>query len=113
VREGTVEALLGAAGSVRVRVGEAEIPVAGRALEAFAGPGTVSPAPGPETGWLEVRFDPGRSAELNRALAAAGVFAARIEAGATLEALFLEVTGSSPDVGASAPPVDRRPGWPA
>jgi ABC-2 type transport system ATP-binding protein len=116
VREGSVEGLLRAAGTVRVRVAEGEVPVAGRALEAFAGPGSVSLVAGPESGWLEVRFDPGRSAELNRALVAAGVFAARIETGSTLESLFLEVTGSSPDVGATPPPGPPAhggvPGWP-
>ena len=65
----------------------------------LAGPGTVRAETGPEAGWLDVRIDPDRAAELNRALAAAGVFASRIEAGTTLEALFLELTGSSPDVG--------------
>jgi ABC-2 type transport system ATP-binding protein len=115
VREGPVETLLRAAGSVRVRVAEAEIPTAGGALEAFAGPGTVTLVAGPEAGWLEVRFDPGRSAELNRALVTAGVYAARIETGSTLESFFLEVTGSSPDVGAVAPPPPSGgvPGWPA
>jgi ABC-2 type transport system ATP-binding protein len=113
VREGPVEALLREAGTVRVRVGEAEIPVAGGALEAFAGPGSVALVAGPEPGWLEVRFDPARSAELNRALASAGVFAGRIEAGSTLESLFLEVTGSSPDVGSAPPAPGPKPGWPA
>jgi ABC-2 type transport system ATP-binding protein len=117
VREGSVAGLLREAGTVRVRVAEAEIPVAGGSLEAFAGAGSVSLVAGPEPGWLEVRFDPARSAELNRALAAAGVYAARIETGSTLESLFLEVTGSSPDVGAAppvAPPPGQGgvPGWP-
>ncbi len=49
-----------------------------------------------------VRWDPARAAELNRALANAGVYASRIEGGTTLEALFLEVTGTSPDVGGAA-----------
>ncbi len=120
VREGAVEALLREAGTVRVRVGPAEIPIAGAALEAFSGPGTVMLVTGPEAGWLEVRVDPSRSGDLNRALVASGVFATRIEVGTTLEALFLEVTGSSPDVGAAvgAGPAPGSgpggvPGWPA
>jgi hypothetical protein len=43
------------------------------------------------------------------------VYASRIEAGTTLEALFLELTGSTPDVGATvpAPPAPgAMPGWP-
>jgi ABC-2 type transport system ATP-binding protein len=124
VREGRVEDLLRAEGTVRVRVEPAQVPAAGPVLEALAGPGAVRAEPGPEAGWLDVRFDPGRSAELNRALAAAGVYASRIEVGTTLESLFLELTGTAPDVGPGAggalsadapgpgaPPAV--PGWPA
>jgi ABC-2 type transport system ATP-binding protein len=100
VREGPVEKLLHEEGHIRVRVAPAELPVAGPALEAIAGVGAVAAESGPEAGWLNVRFDPGRATELNRALASAGVFASRIEGGTTLESLFLEVTGSTPDVGA-------------
>jgi ABC-2 type transport system ATP-binding protein len=113
VREGPVEALLREAGSVRVRVGESDVPVAGGLIEAFAGAGTVSLVAGPEAGWLEVRLDPARSADLNRVLAVGGVFASRIEAGSTLEALFLEVTGSAPDVAAPGRPGGTVPGWPS
>ena len=102
VREGPISALLAEAGSIRVRVEPGEIAVAGPVLEAIAGPGAVALETGPEGGWLAVRFNPGRAAELNRALAGAGVYAARIEAGTTLESLFLEVTGTTPDVGARA-----------
>jgi ABC-2 type transport system ATP-binding protein len=101
VREGPVEVLLREEGTIRLRVTPAEIPVAGPILEAVAGRGAVALDPGPEDGWLAVRFDPGRAAELNRALAEAGVFAGRIEGGTTLESLFLEVTGTTPDVGQS------------
>jgi ABC-2 type transport system ATP-binding protein len=118
VREGRIDDLLRAEGSVRVRVAPAELPTAGATLEAVAGPGAVVVAQGPEAGWLEVRIDPARGAELNRALAAAGVFASRIEAGTTLEALFLELTGTNPDVaagpGVAAPPAPGAvPGWPS
>ena len=107
VREGKIETLLREEGMVRVRVSPEEVPVAGPALEAVAGPGTVVLEQGPEPGWLAVRFDPGRAAELNRALAGAGVFAGRIEGGTTLESLFLELTGTTPDVG--QPSVEGRP----
>jgi hypothetical protein len=68
-------------------------------LERVAGAGSVALDDGPEAGWLTVRIDPHRSAELNRALAGGGVYASRIEGGTTLESLFLELTGSRPDVG--------------
>ena len=42
---------------------------------------------------LVVRISPARSAEGNRALATAGVYASGLEAGADLESLFLELTG--------------------
>ncbi|MEI7742418.1 MAG: ATP-binding cassette domain-containing protein [Chloroflexota bacterium] len=125
VREGPIEALLREEGAVRVRVTPAEVQAAGGLLEAIAGPGTVTAEHGPEGGWLAVRFDPGRSAELNRALATAGIFASRIETGTTLESLFLEVTGSGPEMGshslampsgpAGTPPQapGAMPGWPA
>jgi hypothetical protein len=84
-------------------------------LEQVAGAGAVMLEHGPETGWLDVRIDPERAAELNRALAGVGVFASRIEVGTTLEALFLEVTGSSPDLGGApgAPGAPTGPGWQA
>ena len=130
VREGRIETLLGEAGSVRVRVAPAELPTAGATLEAFAGAGTVRAETGPEGGWLDVRIDPERASDLNRALVAAGVYASRIEVGTNLEALFLELTGTMPDVGGvggaatvaagpsagppGAPPVPPAvPGWPS
>ena len=119
VREGRIEELLREEGSVRLRVAPPEIPAAGAAIEAFAGAGTVRVDPGPDPGWLDVRVDPGRAADLNRALAAAGVYASRIEVGTTLESLFLELTGTTPDVGGAAPGSPAGPatppavpGWP-
>jgi len=63
----------------------------------------VTPGAGPEAGWLTVRIDPARGAEVNRALVGAGIYAARLETGTTLEGLFLELTGSHPD-GSDTPP---------
>jgi ABC-2 type transport system ATP-binding protein len=99
VREGAVHTLLREEGTIRIRVTPVEVPIAGPILEAVAGAGAVTLEQGPEPGWLAVRFDPGRAAEINRALAGAGVFAGRIEGGTTLESLFLEVTGTTPDLG--------------
>jgi ABC-2 type transport system ATP-binding protein len=115
VREGRIEDLLREEASVRIRVDEAELATAGPLLEQAAGPGLVSVGPGPEQGWLEVRVDPARAAELNRALAAAGVYASRLEAGTTLEARFLELTRTAPDVGGPGAPNPAEPfvpGWP-
>jgi ABC-2 type transport system ATP-binding protein len=98
VREGPVEQLLADAGELRIRVAASEVPVAGPALERLLGAGTVRLDNTPGRDWLVARCDPGRAAELNRALAEAGVYASRIEAGSTLEDLFLSVTGSTPDV---------------
>ena len=113
VREGSVETLLREEGAIRIRVEREQIPVAGPVLEAATGPGRVQLDDGPEAGWLIVKVDPGRSAELNRALAEAGVYASRIEGAATLESLFLELTGSRPDVGAGAAGPPGAPGGPA
>ena len=99
IREGSVETLLREEGSIRIRVAPAEVPTAAELLTRIAGAGTVTPEDGPEGGWLSVKVDPDRSAELNRALAGAGVFASRIEGGSNLESLFLELTASRPDVG--------------
>jgi ABC-2 type transport system ATP-binding protein len=109
VREGSIESLLREEGSVRIRVDPAEIPAAAPILEQVAGAGTVELEGGPDGGWLAVRIDPHRSAELNRALAGAGVFASRIEGGTTLESLFLELTGSRPDVGGGVAPPGEPP----
>ena len=97
VREGRVEELLRAAGSIRVRVAPDEVAGAATALRPVAAGAEVTPGDGPEPGWLTVRIDPARAAEVNRALAGAGIYASRLETGTTLEGLFLELTGSHPD----------------
>jgi ABC-2 type transport system ATP-binding protein len=118
VREGAVEALLREAGSIRVRVTANEVAGAVAVLRATAGDGAVTPEEGPEPGWIVVGVDPGPGAEVNRTLAAAGIYASRLETGTTLEGLFLELTGSHPDVGTGAgaateagPPVAPASGW--
>ncbi len=109
VREGTIADLLRHEGTVRLRVAPDEVAGAVAALAGLAGPDAASIERGPEAGWIAVRFDPSRSAELNRALAAAGIFAGRIETGTSLEALFLELTAGQPNVVGS--PVPQSPGW--
>jgi hypothetical protein len=88
---------------VRIRVAPAEVPTAGATLERLLGPGIVRLDDIPTRDWLVARCNPSRAGELNRVLAEAGVYASRIEVGATLEALFLTVTGSTPDVQAGMP----------
>jgi len=103
VREGPIGSLLAGEGSVRVRVAPEELSRAVRTLEALAGSGMAAPGAAggvdADDGWLSVRFDPGRAAEVNRALAEAGIYASRIEAGTNLEALFLELTGDGASTG--------------
>jgi ABC-2 type transport system ATP-binding protein len=116
VREGPVSELLREAGSVRVRVATDEVGPAAEALLPVTGGGAVVPGSGPEAGWLTVRIDPARGAEVNRALAGAGIYASRLETGTTLEGLFLELTGTRPDVAAAAgadgsPPAVPSTGW--
>ena len=123
VREGSVETLLREEGSVRIRVAADEVPAAAGVLDAASpGAGTVSPEGGPEGGWLAVKVDPARSAELNRALAGAGVFASRIEGGANLESPVPRADRvaarprrragppGGPDRGAAAHDLGQRPG---
>ena len=115
VREGPLAALLTDQGVVRVRVtrdessaaraalerlapvdaGAATGAVAGAALPAAAAlpAGVTLPADGAGDQWLSVHVQPSRAAEVNRALAAAGIYASGIESGTDLELLFLELTG--------------------
>ena len=89
-------------------MGAEEVATAAGVLASAAGEGSVTPEGGPEAGWLTVRVDPGRSSELNRALAGAGVYASRIEGAANLESLFLELTGQGSDPGGGGKPGGRR-----
>ncbi len=111
VREGPIQELLATEGHVRVRVAPAEAPAATAATEALTGSGTVTVTVEPDGAWLAVRFEPARAAEVNRALATAGIFASRVEAGTDLESLFLELTGA-PGSGAPAEkPLAGPTGW--
>jgi ABC-2 type transport system ATP-binding protein len=96
VREGPLETLLTDQGVVRVRVtrGEAEGARAalGR-LGAVEAGGLGSQADAGAEQWLTVHVEPTRAAEVNRALADAGVYASGLESGTDLELLFLELTG--------------------
>lgn len=116
IREGPLAELLETSGRVRVRVDPAEMTKAAPILrEIGADRPLYGVDSGENAGWFTVGAAPGRSAEINRALAAAGVYASALEPGSDLETLFLELTGTSgavattpsgPDVAqAGAPPV--------
>jgi ABC-2 type transport system ATP-binding protein len=93
IREGPIDELLQSEGIVRARVSPGEVEPAMTALRRLVPADAVSRAPG-EEGWLAIRIEPARSAQVNRALAEAGVFASGLEAGNDLESLFLELTGA-------------------
>jgi ABC-2 type transport system ATP-binding protein len=112
VREGPIEHLLEGAGVTRVRVAQGQIEPARAILDALV-PGIASTADG-EDGWLSLTISSDRAADVNRALATAGIYASGLETGNDLESLFLELTGGSDAVshegtffgvaGGSAPP---------
>jgi ABC-2 type transport system ATP-binding protein len=93
VREGPIETLLQDEGVIRVRVGEGEAAAATGILQGLAGDGAEVTAER-DGGWLAVRLDTDRAAEVNRALATAGIYASGLETGSDLESLFLELTRS-------------------
>jgi ABC-2 type transport system ATP-binding protein len=90
VREGPIEEMLEGEGVVRVRVGPTELPEARRILDGLAGPDVAVKAD--DLGWLSLSIAPDRAAEVNRTLAAAGIYASGLETGNDLESLFLTLT---------------------
>ena len=81
-----------------VRLLPDEVERARAALGPLAGPDAVSDSNGPggdpEEGhaWLAIKLPTDRAAEVNRALAQAGVYASGIETRSDLEAIFLSLT---------------------
>ncbi len=98
VREGPIQALLQAEGTIRVRVPAEQVAAATAVLERAVGPGTCSVDPD-QPDWIGVRAATERAGELNQALGSAGIWAVGIEAGNDLEMLFLELTGGQQAVG--------------
>jgi ABC-2 type transport system ATP-binding protein len=96
VREGPIEQLLQGEGVVRVRVAPAETAPARRVLDGLA-PDADGAKVDDDEGWLSIRIAPERAAEVNRALATAGIYASGLETGSDLESLFLELTGDAGD----------------
>ena len=99
VREGPIEELLTAEGTVRVRVRPDEVERALVLLAGFARPVPPS-ASAAEPGWIAVRTTSDRTAEITRTLGLGGIWALGLEAGNDLEMLFLELTGGVPIAGA-------------
>jgi ABC-2 type transport system ATP-binding protein len=91
VREGPIAELLHGEGEVRVRVTPDQVDPARTVLAALVTDADVKSVAG-EDGWLAVRIDPTRAADVNRVLAGAGIYASGLETGNDLESLFLELT---------------------
>jgi hypothetical protein len=89
-----MEQLLEGEGVVRVRVAPSELETATRILDDLSEDGAVTVVAG-EEGWLSVRMTANRAAEVNRALALAGVYASGLETGSDLESLFLSLTAGA------------------
>ena len=98
VHQGSLDELLKASGGVRVRLLPDEVERARAALGRAGGPEAVSDSNGPGGepeeghGWLAIRIAPERAAEVNRALAEAGIYASGIETRSDLESIFLSLT---------------------
>jgi ABC-type multidrug transport system ATPase subunit len=104
ISEGDLDRLLDDAGRVRVRVQPEQMNEAAAILRQFAPERPLYGVDaGEQAGWFTVHIVPGRAAELNKALADAGIFASGLEPGSDLETLFLEITGAGSPV--MAPPV--------
>jgi ABC-2 type transport system ATP-binding protein len=91
VREGSMKELLAGEGVVRVRVASDEVAAAATALAGLV-PSDHVMASTAEPGWLTVQIAPDRTAEVNRTLANASIFASGLESGNDLEELFLSLT---------------------
>src|SRR4051812_42151719 len=98
VREGPIEELLRAEGTIQIRVSPEQVADAMPLLEQAAGQGAVT-ADADRDGWISVRAATERAAELNEALGRAGIWASGVEAGNDLEMLFLELTGGQQTLG--------------
>jgi ABC-type multidrug transport system ATPase subunit len=89
VYEGSLDNLLQASGSVRIRVEAAELAAAQAILASI--PGAEPVADG--EGWITIRATPERASAANRALAEGSIYASAIETGSSLESIFLSLTG--------------------
>lgn len=93
LREGPLNELIDEVSHVRVRVAVDEMPRAAEILRRVAPERELTGIDsGERAGWFTVGVAWTRSAEVNRALAEAGIYASAIEPGSDLESLFLDVT---------------------
>ena len=104
VTQGPLDELLASQAIVRVRVQPEEAAAAFAVVSKLAGEGRVE-IPYPELAWLTARIAADRAAEVNRALADAGIYASGLEGGSDLESLFLQLTAPPPP-----PPGQTGPG---
>jgi len=95
VSEGSMQELLASEGVVRVRVEPSQVTTASARLARLTSPDRVTPSL-VEPGWISVQIKPDRTAEVNRCLAEAGIYASGLSSGNDLEELFLALTGSVP-----------------
>jgi len=100
VREGSLDDLLTSEAVIRVRVPGTSSEAAATALAPIGAttPMDGLPGDGAEV-WLRVHAAPERAADVNRALASAGIFASGLESGSDLENLFLQLTGGEAQPG--------------
>ena len=91
VREGSMRELLAGEGIVRVRVASEQVAAAAAALGGLVPPDHVVQSTA-EPGWLTVQIAPDRTADVNRTLANASIYASGLESGNDLEELFLSLT---------------------
>jgi ABC-2 type transport system ATP-binding protein len=109
VTQGPLDQLLAGQALVRVKVRPDEVAAAMPLLVGLAGDGRVQISDA-AAGWLSARIAADRAADVNRTLAAAGIYASGLEAGSDLESLFLELT--APIAPPQAPPRPGAiPGW--
>ena len=106
VREGPMERLLTEGSRVRVRVAPEQVPHAVALLTQRA-PAQALPPDGQGDGWLVVEVGPERAADVNRVLAAAGIWASAITPSNDLESVFLSLTMAPPTGVPGGPPA----GW--
>ena len=109
VTQGPLEELLASQAIVRVKVRPEESATAFAVLLKLAGEGRVE-IPYPDLAWLTARIAADRAAEVNRALADAGIFASGLEAGSDLESLFLQLTAPPVPPPGQGPPAAAT-GW--
>ncbi|MFV2065279.1 MAG: ATP-binding cassette domain-containing protein, partial [Chloroflexota bacterium] len=97
IREGRLSDLLAEGGHVRVRVTEAQQQPALERLASLGVTPQVRPGDDPGTSWISLGVPPQRSADVNRLLAEAGIYASAVTSGSDLETIFLSLTATAPD----------------